>query len=126
MNLPAPAAVLRHDGPALLLDRVEHFHGDALACVARGVGPWRWPAMLEAAAQGAGLLAGLQTDGLSNRAVIAEYRGIVIHAHEHTGAVRVHARLDRRLLHFWRVRIEVEAMEGSVLLAGFVTLAPGT
>ena len=126
MNLPAPAAVLRHRGPALLLDRIERFDGDALACVARGVGPWRWPAMLEAAAQGAGLLAGLQADGLSNRAVIAEYRGVLIHAPEHAGAIRLHARLDRRLLHFWRVRIEVEDMDGRVLLAGFVTLAPGT
>ena len=125
MRVPSPAAVLRHSGPALLLHRVERFDGDTLACVARGVGPWAWPAMLEAAAQAAGLLAGLQPDGLSNRAVIAEYRGIVIHAHEHAGGVRIHARLDRRLLHFWRVRIEAEAMDGRGLLAGFVTLAPG-
>jgi hypothetical protein len=125
VNFPAPAAVLRHSGPALLLERVEHFDGDTLACVARGSGPWHWPAMLEAAAQGAGLLAGLQAGGPSNRTVIAEYRGIVIHAHEHPGPVRVRARLDRRLLHFWRVRIEAEAMDGQVLLAGLVTLAPG-
>ena len=125
MKAPAPASVLRHTGPALLLDRVERFDGDTLVCTARGDGRWRWPAMLEATAQAAGLLAGLQPDGLSNRAVIAEYRDVAIHVHEHVGSVSVHARLDRRVLHFWRMRIEADDMDGRVLLAGFVTLAPG-
>ena len=124
MTLPAPATVLRHVGPALLLDRIERLDGDALVCAARGAGPWRWPALLEAAAQAAGLLAGLRPDGLSNRAVIAEYRDVLIHAAEHVGPVRVRARLDRRLLRFWRVRVAADAADGRALLAGLVTLAP--
>ncbi|HJQ73464.1 MAG TPA: hypothetical protein VJ814_01165, partial [Gaiellaceae bacterium] len=116
----------RHRGPALLLDAVLELDAEHLACRSRGRGPWPWPRVLEAAAQAAGLLAGLRSDGISNRAVIAEYRDVVIHRGEHAGPVRVVARLDRRLLRFRRCRVEAYgAPGGELLLEGLVTLAPG-
>jgi hypothetical protein len=81
--------------------------------------------MLEGAAQSAGLLAGLQKDGLSNRAVIAEYTGVVVHAAEHRGPLRFTAYLERRILGCWRCRVEVLDAHGRLLLGGKVTLAPG-
>lgn len=125
MRLPAPAAVLRHRPPALLVGAIEAFSGDALTCASNGVGPWRWPEMLEGAAQTAGLLAGLQPDGLTREAVIAEYRGVLPHRASHAGVLRFTAHLERRLLHFWRCRLEARAADGTLLLEGHVTLAPG-
>jgi hypothetical protein len=81
--------------------------------------------MLEGAAQSAGLLAGLQKDGLGNRAVIAEYTGVVVHAAEHAGPLRFTARIERRILGCWRCRVEVRDAQDGLLLAGKVTLAPG-
>ncbi len=124
MTAVAPAEVLRHRGPALLLGAVERVDGAAIACLSNSAGPWEWPKMLEGAAQAAGLLAGLQPGGPSNRAVIAEYRGVVIHAGAHTGPLRFVARIERRLLHFWRCQIEAQAADGRILLAGGVTVAP--
>jgi hypothetical protein len=117
--------LLRHREPALLLDTVEVVGRDRLACTGRGTGPWAWPAMLEGAAQSAGLLAGLQPGGPGTGAVIAEYRDVVVHAAEHAGPLRFVARLDRRLLAFWRCRVEARSAEGSVLLEGLVTVAAG-
>ena len=125
MSLPAPAAVLRHRPPALFLGSVETFSGNALACSSPHAGPWRWPELLEGTAQAAGLLAGLQTDGPANTAVIAEYRGVVVHAAGHDGPVHFLARLERRLLHFWCCRVEARDAGGRVLLEGAVTVAPG-
>jgi hypothetical protein len=125
VSVPAPHAVLRHRGPALLVSAVEDFRGDLLCCASRGSGLWRWPQMLEGAAQSAGLLAGLQPGGVPTTALIAEYRDVVIHAAAHAGPIRFIARLERRLLHFWRCRFEARAADGAVLLEGSVTLAPG-
>ena len=125
MSAPAPHALLRHRGPALLVSAVEDFRGDSLSCASRGSGPWRWPQMLEGAAQSAGLLAGLQPGGVPNTALIAEYRDVVVHAAAHAGPIRFVARLERRLLHFWRCSVEARAAGGAVLLEGSVTLAPG-
>jgi hypothetical protein len=119
-----PAELLRHRGPALLVGAIEAFAGDTIACASRGDGPWRWPLVLEGAAQAAGLLAGLR-GGVSQRAVIAEYRGVVVHAERHEGPVRFVARVERRLLHFWRCRIEARDAAGGLLLEGLVTVAPG-
>ncbi|MFN8544688.1 MAG: hypothetical protein U0807_10880 [Candidatus Binatia bacterium] len=124
MSLPAPAAVLRHRGPALLVGAITAFDGDTLTCAATGDGPWEWPQLLEGAAQAAGLLAGFQSHGLSNTAVIAEYRDVVVHVRRHTGPVRFTAGLDRRLLRFWRCRLAAHAADGTLLLAGRVTLSP--
>jgi predicted hotdog family 3-hydroxylacyl-ACP dehydratase len=118
-----PAELLRHRGPALLVGTIEAFDGDTIACASSGDGPWRWPLVLEGAAQAAGLLAGLH-GGLSNRAVIAEYRGVVVHAERHDGPISFRARIERRLLHFWRCRIEARAAGGALLLEGRVSLAP--
>jgi len=125
MSLPDPARVLRHREPALLLRAIVAFGGDTLACSSRGDGPWGWPAMLEGGAQTAGLLAGLQPGGLSNRAVIAEFRRVVIHVPRHAGPLRFTAALDGHVLHFWRCRLAVHAADGAPLLEGLVTLAPG-
>lgn len=125
MRLPEPAAALRHRGPALLLRRLDSYENGTLRCTVRGDRPSDWPTLLEAAAQAAGLVAGLQPEGLSNRAVIAEYRGVRLHALRHAGPVEVIARLDRRVLHFWRCRIEARDPAGALLLEGTVTLAPG-
>jgi len=119
-----PAELLRHRGPALLLAAIETFDGETIACTSRREGPWPWPLVLEGAAQTAGLLAGL-AGGLSNRAVIAEYRGVVVHVERHDGPISFRARIERRLLHFWRCRIEGRAADGALLLEGRVSLAPG-
>jgi hypothetical protein len=124
MKLPPPARLLRHRGPALLLATVDAFDGDRLVCGSNGGGPWPWPRLLEGAAQTAGLLAGLQAGGPGKTAVIAQYRDVVIHADAHDGAIRFHARLDRRVLHFWRCAVEARAAAGDLLLEGLVTIAP--
>jgi hypothetical protein len=80
--------------------------------------------MLEGAAQAAGLLAGLQPGGPSNRAVIAEYRRVRVLAPTHVGPLRFVARVDRRILDCWRCHIEARAGDGTVLMDGLVTVAP--
>jgi len=123
---PAPETLLRHREPALLLGAIDSFAGDTLRCTGRDAGPWRWPRMLEAAAQTAGLLGGLRETGIRNTAVVAEYRSVRVHVARHDGPVVLVARLDRRILRFRRCRIEVRAVDGTVLLDGSVTIAPGT
>ncbi len=81
--------------------------------------------MLEAAAQTAGLLAGLQPEG-PPAGVVAELRDVVVHEPaQAAGTLSIEATLDRRILHFWRCRVVVRADDGRVLLEGRVTLAPG-
>jgi len=125
VSAPPPAAVLRHRGRALLLDAVAEHTGDGLTCSSRGEGPWTWPEMLEGAAQTAGLLTGLQPGGLANTAVVAEYRDVVVHVGRHAGPLRFRARIDRRIMRFWRCIIAADAADGTPLLSGRVTLAPG-
>ena len=125
MTLPAPADVLRHRPPALLLAAIEAFDGSTLRSRSVDDGAWPWPRILEGAAQSAGLVVGLATGGLSNRAVIAEYRDVVPSHHEGPGPIRFAARIERRLLHFWRCRVEACAADGAVVLRCAVTLAPG-
>jgi hypothetical protein len=124
MTFPDPATLLRHRPPAVLVREVVEFDGQRLVATSNGIGPWTWPALLEGGAQAAGLLAGSQPDGLSNRAVIADYRSVGIHALAHEGAVRFTAMLDRRVMQFWRCRIAVHDAAGTLLLDGMVTLAP--
>ena len=124
MNAPSPAALLRHRPPALLLDTIEAVEDGTIRCTTRGPGPWPWERALEAAAQAAGLLAGLQPGGLTNRAVIAEYRDVIVHMSAARGPIRVRAWLERRILACWRCRIEARAGDRP-LLEGRVTLAPG-
>jgi hypothetical protein len=115
--------LLPHRPPALLLDAVEHAGGEVLVCTSDRDGAWHWAELLEGAAQCAGLLAGLHPGG-PRRSVIAEYRDVVLHTASHVGSVGFHARLDRRVLHFWRCRVEARDAGGGLLLAGAVTLAP--
>jgi hypothetical protein len=103
---------------------IERFGGDTLTCTGVARRRWDWPALLEGAAQTAGLLAGFQRSGLDRTAVIAEYRDVIVHRPAHRGAVRFAARLERRVLRFWRCRLEVRAAGGALLLEGAVTLAP--
>jgi hypothetical protein len=117
---------MRHRAPALLLDAIAAFTGDTLACTSRDTAEWSWPLVLEGAAQTAGLLAGLQEDGPGDAAVIAEYRDVVVHVAAAQGILRFMARLDRRLLDFWRCRVEARAADGTVLLDGVVTVTAGT
>jgi len=124
MTCPAPAEILHHRGPALLVGDIEGWDGERLRCRASGAGPWSWPRMLEAAAQAAGLAAGLRPRGLPVRAVVAEYRDVVLHVARHPGPIRLAARVERRVLHFWRCRVEVRDAGGALLLEGTVTLAP--
>jgi predicted hotdog family 3-hydroxylacyl-ACP dehydratase len=123
--VPRPAAVLRHRGPALLIAAAEAIGDGALRCTGRDDGPWPWPRALEAAAQAAGLVAGLEPGGPRADAVIAEYRDVAVHVAEHRGALSVTACVERRVLRFWRCRVEARASDGTVLLAGTVTIAPG-
>lgn len=122
---PSPAALMRHHGAALLIEAIDTCDGQTLACTSRGAGPWPWPRMLEGAAQTAGLLAGMQPGGPAAGAVIAQYRDVVMHAEMAPGPLRFVAALDRRVLHFWRCRVEVRDDGERLLLAGLVTLAPG-
>jgi len=124
MTAPAPGLLLRHRTPALLLGSVRDFDGAVLRCASLGDGPFPWHALLEGAAQCAGLLAGLQMDGLDDTAVIAEYRDVIVHTGGHGGPVTFVARLDRRVLRFWRCRVEVHAADEAILLQGLVTVAP--
>jgi len=124
MTFPDPASKLRHRPPAVLVGDVVAFSGDRLVCTSNGAGPWRWPQLLEGAAQTAGLLAGAQPDGLSEHAVIADYRAVRVLAPTHQGQVCFTATIDRRVMRFWRCRIEARAEDGALLLEGTVTLAP--
>jgi len=123
MTLPSPAAVLRHRPPALLLGSVTAIDATSIRC--RGVerGGWPWPWVLEAAAQAAGLLVGTRPGGIGNRAVVAEYRDVVIHVAENPGPVEIAAWIDRRAFRYWRCRFVAHAT-GRLLLEGRVTLAP--
>jgi hypothetical protein len=95
-----------------------------ITCTSRGRGPWRWPRMLEGAAQAAGLLVGIENADGPRAPVIAEYRDVVVHAASHRGPLRFVAAIERRVLHCWRCRFEVRDGRGAVLLRGRVTLAP--
>jgi predicted hotdog family 3-hydroxylacyl-ACP dehydratase len=125
VSLPDPATLLRHRGPALLLGTLDAVSDDDLVCTSAARSPWRWPEMLEAAAQAAGLLAGFRDDRFDDAAVIAAYRGVRIHVPRHDGQLRLLARLERRVLHFRQCRVEVRAASDTLLLDGTVTLAPG-
>src|SRR5262249_44132095 len=104
--LPAPATLLRPRPPALRLARLDRLDADAVA--ARGAaGPWAWSDLLEAAAQTAGLLAGVQGGGPGNRALVAAYHDVVADVSSYGGAIRVHAADARRVLHCWRARAVV-------------------
>jgi len=125
MSHPSPAALMRHRGPALLIDVIETRDGRTLGCTSRAAGLWPWPRMLEGAAQTAGLLVGMQPGGPGGNSVIAQYRDVIVHCEVQRGPLRFVAELDRRLLHFWRCRVEVRDESGRLLLEGRVTLAPG-
>jgi len=124
VTLPAPAAVLQHGPEARLVRSIERVDAQGIACTSRARGPWRWPRMLEGAAQAAGLLVGIGSARAPRAPVIAEYRDVVVHVGSHSGPVRFVAAIERRVLHFWRCTFEVQDTRGRVLLAGRVTLAP--
>ena len=128
MNTPAdlrPEQLMRHRPPALLLGTVVESTAAGLVCDGIDDGPWRWARLLEGAAQAAGLFSGLQPGGPDAAAVIAEYRDVTIHASRHDGPVRFHAALDRRILGFWRCRVDAHGADGGLLLSGLISLAPG-
>jgi hypothetical protein len=116
---------MRHRPPALLLGVVAESSAAGLACDGIDDGPWRWARLLEGAAQAAGLFSGLQPGGPDAAAVIAEYRDVTLHAARYEGPVRFHAVLDRRVLGFWRCRVEARSADGRLLLSGLVAVAPG-
>ena len=120
-----PEQLMRHRPPALLLGAVAESTPTALVCDGIDDGPWRWARLLEGAAQTAGLLSGLQPGGPGATAVIGEYRDVTLHTGRHEGRVRFHAMLDRRILGFWRCRVEARGAGGQVLLSGLVSVAPG-
>lgn len=121
-----PAQLMRHQPPALLLGSVADASATGIACDGIDDGPWRWARLLEGAAQAAGLFSGLQPGGPDAAAVIAEYRDVTVHALRHDGPVRFHAALDRRILGFWRCRVDARSADGRLLLSGLVAVAPGT
>jgi hypothetical protein len=120
-----PEQLMRHRPPALLLGRVVESTAGGLTCDGIDDGPWRWARLLEGAAQAAGLFSGLQPGGPGPAAVIAEYRDVTIHAALSSGPVRFHAALDRRILGFWRCRVDARSADGPLLLEGLVAVAPG-
>jgi len=124
MTFPDPATVLRHRPPAVLVRSVLDFSGERLACSSSDDGVWPWPRLLEGGAQTAGLLAGAQADGLAHDAVIADYRDVRVLAAAYTGGVTFRAVLERRVMRFWRCRIEAHGADGRPLLTALVTLAP--
>ena len=124
MTLPAPAAVLRHGPEARLVRSIARLDGGGITCTSRGRGPWRWPRMLEGAAQAAGLLVGLGHADAPRSPVIAEYRDVAVRTASHRGPLRFVAAVERRILHCWRCAFEVQDVRGAVLLSGRVTLAP--
>jgi hypothetical protein len=128
MSTPAglrPEQLLRHRPPALLLGGLVEATAAGLASAGIDEGPWRWARLLEGAAQTAGLLSGLQPGGPDAAAVIAEYRDVTLHAALHAGPVRFHAAFDRRILGFWRCRVDARGADGRLLLSGLVSVAPG-
>jgi len=116
---------MRHRPPALLLGTVVEASAAGLACDGIDDGAWRWARLLEGAAQTAGLFSGLQPGGPGPAAVIAEYRDVTLHTGRHDGRVRFHAAPDRRILGFWRCRVEARSADGRLLLEGLVAVAPG-
>jgi len=120
-----PEQLMRHRPPALLLGTLAEVTATGLVCDGIDDGPWRWARLLEGAAQAAGLFSGLQPGGPDAAAVIAEYRDVTLHAELHFGPVRFHAALDRRLLGFWRCRVEARSADGRLLLSGLVAVAAG-
>jgi hypothetical protein len=120
-----PEQLLRHRPPALLLGPVVEVTPERLACDGIDDGPWRWARLLEGTAQAAGLLSGLKPGGPGPAAVIAEYRDVTLHAREHAGRVRFHAAFDRRILGFWRCRVDARGADGRLLLSGLVAVAAG-
>jgi hypothetical protein len=124
MTFPDPATVLRHRPPAVLVRSVVDFSAERLTCSSSDDGAWPWPRLLEGSAQTAGLLAGAQADGLASDAVIADYRDVRVLVSGHTGSVLFRAVLERRVMQFWRCRVEAHAADGRVLLTARVTLAP--
>lgn len=124
MKLAPPATLLRHRPPALLLGAMEARDAGRLVCTGIDAARWPWSRLLEGTAQTAGLLAGLQPGGPGDRAVIAEYRDVAVHAASHRGAVRFEACVERRLAGFWRCRCEARDRDDRVLLTSRVTVAP--
>jgi hypothetical protein len=123
VNWPAPATLLRHVPPAVLVDAIVARDDTTLRCRA-DARPWTWPLLLEACAQTAGLLAGMRADGPDERAVIAEYRDVTLASLPGTGPVHLDARFDRRMLGFFRYAISAHTIDDRLLLRGLVTLAP--
>jgi len=124
MKLTPPAILLRHRPPALLLGAMEARDAGHLVCAGIDAGRWSWSRLLEGTAQVAGLLAGLPPGGPGDRAVIAEYRDVAMHARGHRGRVRFESRVERRLAGFWRCRCEARSADGRLLLSSRVTVAP--
>jgi hypothetical protein len=108
-----------------MLATVDALGDDRIVCTSTDRRDWRWPEMLEAAAQAAGLLGGLCGDGLDATLVIAEYRDVRVRAARHQGPLRLEASLGRRVLQFRLCTITARAAHGDVLLDGTVALAPG-
>jgi hypothetical protein len=123
MKLTPPATLLRHRAPALVLGAMETRDAARLVCTGIDAGHWPWTRLLEGTAQAGGLLAGLQPGGPGDRAVIAEYRDVAVHAAAHRGHVHFEARVERRLAGFWRCRCEALSADDRVLLSSRVTVA---
>jgi hypothetical protein len=119
-----PRAVLRHRDPALLIAEVEREDDDVLLCRGRRQRRWSWAGLLEGSAQTAGLFAALRVPSLTNRAVVAAFRGVSIHARSHGGAVLFRAFSHRRVFHFHRVLVEARDPDGALLLDAEIIVAP--
>src|SRR5262249_32545692 len=120
MKLTPPAILLRHRPPALLLGAREARDAGHLVFAGIDAGRGTWAGLLEGTARAAGLRAGLQPGGPGDRAVIAEYRDVAMHARGHRGRVRFEARVERRLAGFWRCRCEARSADARLLLSSRV------
>lgn len=127
MTFPPPEALVRHRPPALLVTMVDACDGQSLTSTSVRAALWRWPELLDAAAQAAGMLFALarETSDPTHRRglVVARYDAVSIFTHAHTGNVTWQVRTKRRIGDMKQLDVTGEH-QGRPILSATITLAP--